>query len=309
MIEQPLASIILPIRAVEPEQREIERLERLMTTIPAAYEVVIVDDGSSRLVYRHLCSRYSEWKKYRPVLQLRRLRTSRRRFSLARARNHGAKHACTPVVIFHDVDFIGVATTYERILKHIQKIDLVNHPENFFCIPVTFLNEPGTEYFLNAFERNEEAWCFRNYDNWPHEQMNFLVQGSSCMVLNRKDLMRMGGHDQGFRGHGAEDFELLHRLSTRFPIAPRPPEYTRNMGSGNIKEYRGFRAYFALYGEQARKAGCTLVHLWHPKRQGNGYYRHKQNFKRLQKVLESDQCIRGWRRWISGFGVLKAGRR
>ena len=309
MIEQPLASIVIPIRAAEPGQREIERLERLMVTIPVSYEVIIVDDGSSHSVYRHLRSRYSEWKKYRPVLQLQRIRTGHRRFSLARARNHGAKYAKAPVVIFHDVDFIGAASVYERILNYIQEVDLAHRPENFFCVPVAFLNEAGTRDFMAALDRDEEAWCFRSRQVWPFDHINFLVQGSSCMVLNRRDLLHMGGHDQGFSGHGAEDFELLHRLSTRFPIAPRPPEYSRNMGSGNISEYRGFRAYFALYGEQARLAGCTLVHLWHPKRQEKGYYRHKQNFKRLEKILHSDHPLRGWRRWCQSQKSLSQGKR
>ncbi|WP_157958264.1 glycosyltransferase [Salinicola sp. CR57] len=310
MIEQnPIASIILPIRALEPNQREIERLERLMVTIPSSYEIVVVDDGSSHAVGRYLWSRLSDWKNYRQALQLRRIRTGHRRFSLARARNHGAKYAKAPVVIFHDVDFIGAASVYERIFKYIREVDLVNRPENFFCIPVAFLNEMGTQDFMTSLNREQEAWCFRTRKSWPFDCINFLVQGSSCMVLNRRDLLDMGGHDQGFSGHGAEDFELLHRLSTRFPIATRPPEYSRNMGSGNISEYRGFRAYFALYGEQARRKGCTLVHLWHPKRKEKGYYRHKQNFKKLQKILQSDQLLRGWRRWCQSQKRLTQGKR
>ncbi|WP_069383569.1 glycosyltransferase [Halomonas caseinilytica] len=282
------ASIIVPLRAQAVEQREILRLHRLLETIPAGFEVIIVDDGSEPTVRRYIRNIVEQRRLQGQVVCGVYLRTRHRRFSLARARNRGARAARSPVVIFHDVDFLALTKVYQRLLIHIREVELATRPEHFFCVPVAFLTEEGTEHFLTHFEASEEAWCFRKRHNHPHERMNFLVQGSSCIVTNRDDLLAMGGHDEGFKGHGAEDFELLHRLSCQFPIAPRPPEYTRNMGSGPITEYRGFRAYFALYGEECRQQGCTLVHLWHPKRTEKGYYRHKQNFKRLQAVMEKD---------------------
>ncbi|CBV42279.1 glycosyltransferase [Halomonas elongata] len=282
------ASVIVPLRAKEIEQREILRLTRLLETIPSGFEVIIVDDGSEPVVRRHIRHIVEQRTLRGQVVRGVYLRTRHRRFSLARARNRGALAARSPVVIFHDVDFLALTEVYRRLLEHIHRVELATRPEHFFCVPVAFLTQDGTEHFLEHFEDSKEAWCFRNRDNHPHERMNFLVQGSSCIVTNRADLLAMGGHDEGFKGHGAEDFELLHRLSSLYPIAPRPPEYTRNMGSGPITEYRGFRAYFALYGEECRQQGCTLVHLWHPKRTEKGYYRHKQNFKRLQALMDKD---------------------
>lgn len=285
---QTRASIIVPLRAQDIEQREIQRLNRLLDTLPSGYESVIVDDGSEPTVRRHIRHIVNQRAERGQAIQGVYLRTRHRRFSLARARNRGAYVANSPVVIFHDVDFLAISDVYHRLLDHIEAVELASRPEHFFCVPVAFLTQDGTQHFLQHFEASSEAWCFRQRHTHPHERMNFLVQGSSCIVTNRARLMAMGGHDEGFKGHGAEDFELLHRLSTLYPIAPRPPEYTRNMGSGPITEYRGFRAYFALYGEECRQGGCTLVHLWHPKRTEKGYYRHKQNFKRLQELMERD---------------------
>ncbi|MBZ5486444.1 glycosyltransferase [Halomonas aquamarina] len=282
---QQQASIIIPVRANMASSRELARLETLLTCIPGGYEAIIVNDGSPRAVGKWIDRLVEKQHRVsRPITSLH-LRTRFKKFSLARARNRGAEAANTPVVLFHDVDFLAVTTVYQRLLVYIAQQELATKPENFFCVPVAFLTEPATQHFMHAFNQGNEAWCFRNRQQLPKESLQFLVQGSSCIVMNREDLLSIGGHDEGFKGHGAEDFELLHRLSCRFPIAEKPPEYERNMGSGMANEYRGFRAYFALYGEQCRQAGCTLVHLWHPKRKGFGYYRHKQNFKRLQQVM------------------------
>jgi len=282
-----IASIIIPVRAVEIEQREIHRLKRLLSTIPSGYEVVVVDDGSPFSVKRYLKQLVSNCSHYSAKITLVSLQTQWRRFSLARARNRGVKAASAPVVIFHDVDFIGCASVYERIQQHILQTRLAEKPQNFFCIPVAFLTEEGSNEFLHAFSKGQEAWCFRESHEHLAGKLQFLVQGSSAIVSQRQDLLVLGGHDESFKGHGAEDFELLHRLGRRYPIAPLPPEYLRNMGSGDIKEYRGFRAYFSLYGIESRQAGTTLVHLWHPKRAVKGYYRHKQNFARLRQTMES----------------------
>lgn len=290
-LDNVIATIIIPIRALEVEQREIHRLKRLLSTIPSGYEVVVVDDGSPFPVKRYLKQLVSSCSHYSAKISLVSLQTQWRRFSLARARNRGVRASSAPVVIFHDVDFIGCPSVYERIKQHILQTRLADKPQNFFCLPVAFLTEEGSDEFMRAFEKGQEAWCFKECHKPLAGKLQFLVQGSSAIVSQREDLLAMGGHNESFKGHGAEDFELLHRLGQRYPIAPLPPEYLRNMGSGDITEYRGFRAYFSLYGEQSRLAGTTLVHLWHPKRASKGYYRHKQNFARLQKVMQKEPKI------------------
>lgn len=286
------ASIIIPIRASAVGKRELARLENLLASLPNGYEVIIVDDGSPSEVGRWIDGLVMKsHRAARPVKSIH-LRTRFKKFSLARARNRGAEASSAPVVLFHDVDFLAATSVYQRLLDHITQQELATKPENFFCVPVAFLTETATQHFMQAYQQGNEAWCFRDRAKLPEENLHFLVQGSSCIVMNREDLLSIGGHDEGFKGHGAEDFELLHRLSCRFPIAEKPPEYERNMGSGTVNEYRGFRAYFSLYGEHCRQAGCTLVHLWHPKRKGFGYYRHKKNFRRLYQVMSHHPAVK-----------------
>ncbi|GGO79567.1 hypothetical protein GCM10011348_14170 [Marinobacterium nitratireducens] len=280
------ASIVIPIRARKVTDDSLQRLHRLLETIPASFETIVVDDGSPKKVSAQLQTITAQ----RADACFYRLNTRWRRFSLARSRNRGARLASTPVVIFHDVDFIGMPAMYARIAEEIQLRELSKRPERFFCIPIGFLTEDATERFLQDLPGNQKL------DRWSSELatpassglLQHFVKGSSCIVMNRDDLIAIGGHDETYDGHGAEDFELLHRLGERYPIGEKPQDYSLNTGSGPITAYRGFRAYFALYGEQVLEHGVTLVHLYHPKRKGWGYYQHKKNFAKLKRLMESD---------------------
>lgn len=283
---EPLASIIVPIRARKSSDDSLRRLSRLLQTIPAMFEVIVVDDGSPRIVSKQLRAIAAQ----RHEASFHRLETRWRRFSLARSRNRGARVAKTPVVIFHDVDFIAMPAIYERVAEEIQCRELAHRPERFFCIPVGFLTEEATKHFLQDLpgSHNIDHWSYELATSEDSDRLQHFVKGSSCIVMNRDDLISIGGHDETYDGHGAEDFELLHRLGQRFPIREKPQDYTLNTGSGAIKGYRGFRAYFALYGKQALEQGITLVHLFHPKRKGWGYYQHKRNFAKLKRLMEND---------------------
>lgn len=280
------ASIIIPIRAKNKNDDSLKRLERLIKTIPSLFEVIVVDDGSPRnvsvaisnITKQHSCANYL------------RLSTRLRRFSLARSRNKGAFAAKSPVVIFHDVDFIAMPEVYMRLADTIVERKLAQQPHRFFCVPVGFLTETASDEFLQDLPESKrlDFWSkgLSNLESSGHLQ--HFVRGSSCMVMNREDLLAIGGHDETYVGHGAEDFELLHRLGARYPIKNRPIDYSVNTGSGLIKEYRGFRAYFSLYGEQVLQEGLTFVHIHHPKRKGWGYYQHKRNFAKLKRLMESE---------------------
>src|SRR5690606_38667544 len=97
----------------------------------------------------------------------------------------------------------------------------------FACIPVLFLTERGTalyrrsvtegtpllsEFTIESIEKNTEVIAFPSY-------------GSSAILVNRQHYMAIGGHHHSFKGHGAEDFELLHRLSSLAPWGERPEDY------------------------------------------------------------------------------------
>jgi len=270
-----VATIIVPIRTKSIQSQNIRRLYRLLNTIPDTFEVIVVDDGSPAKVSKqieHLVSRHH-------LVRYLYISSAFKSFSLARARNYGAIHASTPVVIFHDVDFLAPTETYSKLTHEVGRCQLATEPKNFFCVPVAFLTPKGTDRFLKKEEVSLKESMSEDY--------RAIVYGSSCLVMNRAHLLSIGGHDESYKGHGAEDFELLHRLGTLFPIAEKPKQYSTNFGSGTIDEYKGFRAYFALFGKSAYEKDIVFVHLYHPKRNIRGYYKHKRNFTKLKKLMES----------------------
>ncbi len=278
-----VASIVVPIRITWRSKESLIRLERLLQTIPSAYEIIVVDDGSSgrsAAKMRQLCEQYDCHYVY--------LATRRKTFSLSRSRNHGARLAKTAVVIFHDLDFIASTASYKTIADEIVTRNVANDPSEFFCLPIAFLTKKGTQAYLKDYKTDEigDFWTFQNHPNEPSEHVQFIVNGSSCIVINREYLLSIGGHDESYVGHGAEDFELLHRMSHEFPIAEKPADYSVNTKSGFVTEYRGFRAYFALYGKECKEKGLVLVHLWHPVRKSLVYYKHRRNFKKLSLLMK-----------------------
>jgi predicted glycosyltransferase involved in capsule biosynthesis len=186
------------------------------------------------------------------------------------------------------VDFIGSPLIYKCLSQLISERDVSNQPGNFFCVPVAFLDEQGTQRYLQGLKKQttEEKWPINGNTTELGKGILHFVKGSSCIVLNKRQLIEIGGHDESYDGHGAEDFELLHRLGDLYPINDKPMDYSINTGSGPIQAYRGFRAYFALYGEQAFNAGVVMVHLYHPKRKQWGYYQHRRNFAKLRRLME-----------------------
>ena len=273
-----IASIVIPIRAASRTEDGILRLERLLQTLPDAFEVVVVDDGSHKKAAAAIYDRVSQV----PHASYHYLKTRWRSFSLARARNYGTQVSTAKVVLFHDVDFFATPELYLQLAGYIKEVDLANRPEHFFCVPVAFLTEAGT---LKYFSTPDDTGWFTDSQKCPDDLVMNVVEGSSCIVANRDALVAIGGHDESFYGHGAEDFELLHRLGELYPIAEKPADYAVNTGSGTITEYRGFRSYFALYGKQCRSQGTVLIHIYHPRRKGWGYYKHKRNFRKLEQLM------------------------
>lgn len=283
-VSDTVAAIIIPIRVKHQAKEALMRLQRLLSQIPECFEVVVVDDGSALRWQKEVCRLVMA----KPNSRYTYLPTSKQRFSLARARNRGAAESKSEIIIFHDLDFLGTTGTYLQIADFIGKKQPLQQ-QCFFCIPVAFLAESGTKNYLHHLQSGS---IINNWDFYQAEEsvggVKFLVQGSSCIVLNRDYFLKVGGHDESYDGHGAEDFELLHRLSLNFPIAKRPADYAVNTGSGKITEYRGFRAFFALYGEECAKSECILMHLYHPKRKEIGYYQHERNFAKLKALMLQD---------------------
>lgn len=190
-------------------------------------------------------------------------------FSLASCRNYGARFVQTPTMMVLDVDYVFLDSTLDKILKLIQTKGIVENPASFLVLPCAFLNELGTQKFISGELKEEEIQSSIVFND--KTTLDFLTPTSSSIVLNTYTFLELGGYGD-FVGFGYEDFDFFSRLlrhCATFEIMPKELKYfARNW---NLKDFRGFRAWYALVGLEAMFYGISLVHLYHERPNQNGY--------------------------------------
>ena len=277
-------SLIIPLRLTPGTFEGPQRLQRLCETVPRdLFEILIVDYGTQEDCLAPLQALAAEG------IEIARHPRPQKLFSIGGARDFGVQMARQKIIMFNDIDFLAPAEMYRRIHAEAMRRDLATNMFDFFCVPVLFLTEAGSAHwfaeqkagrpFVKTFE---VSWLEANSDD-----IQFTAFGSSAMVVNRHHYLSLGGHDPDFVGHGAEDYDILHRLAALAPKGPRPHDYETDYRDNNVRNYWGFRAFFALYGLDVFLAGIHLVHLWHPRRGERGYFRSGPNFKILRRAMRA----------------------
>jgi predicted glycosyltransferase involved in capsule biosynthesis len=277
-----MISAVIPLRVTGDGRQALGRLRCLLRQMPEPITPVIADDTpepDQRAAVARIAARYP---RARHVVSDS---TACETFSIGRLRDVGTQAAPDPLVLFHDVDFTAPPAFYRGLNTFVQDPGIADDPSNTLCVPVYFLTPKGTRLYRlapGASWRALRAGCRRGL-------VDRLVKGSSAILAHRETLLAEGGHDPGFVGHGAEDFELLHRLAKRHPRGPRPANYHVDYGS-RATTGEGFRAYFARYGQPPLDAGLALVHLWHAPRREDPRYegRRRANFERLSAILRRE---------------------
>lgn len=154
--------------------------------------------------------------------------------------------------------------------------------------PCFFLTEDGSQEIMSCSTMNEGVFnniIHRKICESHADFVDFAAYGSSAIVVNKNHYLAIGGHSREFYGHGAEDYDLLHRLACYNQRGPRTSNYYENTRSNSISNYKGFRAFFALYGIDVFNRGIYFQHLWHPKRQAAGYQQTQRNFALLDGLM------------------------
>ena len=280
-----LLTIIIPIRMSLLLYQAEKRLSRLLASVPFEItDVLIVDYGTAK-ENQHQLDCISQF----PEVILHQVEMAESiPFSIGHARDIGVQYAQTPVVMFQDIDFLCNTEMYERIYSEIIAREISSKKgKDFFCVPVAFLKEKTSQTYIEQFS-NKKEYNFivqQQLLTEGNNQYDFLVYGSSAIVVNRYNYLSLGGHSRKFSGHGAEDYDVLHRLSSRNKKAERPVDYYVDTKNNRISIYKGFRAYFSLYGIDVFNKGIFMVHLWHPSRGIPNYSQSTKNFKLLKKVM------------------------
>lgn len=289
-------TVIVPVRVSDITHQALPRIADLLRTIPDdRYDVIVVDYGSEAdqaVQLQQACGLYDHARVIRVDCEVR-------PFSAGHARDIGAQHATTDVVMFNDIDCIASADMYRRIADEAEARRIDINAYEFFSLPIAFLTYEGTDEYKRIQETapgslSDSRFYEHIISNNRHIVLSMAYTGST-VVVNRLHFLAIGGSNKQFHGHGAEDFEVKHRLAGYNPIATRPIDYYTDYKSNQIHNYVGFRAYFALYGLEALYRGLYLVHLWHPKREISGtpnpysaptYTQSKRNFPLLKELMK-----------------------
>ncbi len=285
-----LLTAIIPLRLSPEVYQAVERLKHILDTLPSdLIDILIIDYGSCSEQKSQLefVNTYSNVRLYSHK------EAQNRAFSIGHARDLGAQHAKTAVILFHDIDFICSTNMYRKIHTEIINRQIaLSRSNDFFCVPVAFLNEAGNAqyYSKNTNEKNkDEIQTDNQLQNLiitkSKSYCQSLVYGSSAIVVNRYHYLTLGGHHRDFSGHGAEDYDILHRLSYYNPKAPRTSDYYQNLSDSPLYHYKGFRTYFALQGMDVFMKGIFMLHLYHPPRRIHNYHQSRQNFPLLERVM------------------------
>lgn len=295
MSETPIITAVIPVRlSTDRLYDEPERIARIVATLPSGYVPLIVDYGTA-------AERAGELRDLAAATGTRlvRVETGDEPFSVGHARDIGTQHAETPLILYHDIDFLMSPRSYERVLEETRLRGMPENAYTFFALPGAYLTEDFTQRYLALFAEGEAAFAdtllhdgVMRDDRTVYQNHTYAI---SAIVASRYHLLAVGGHDKSFVGHGAEDFELLHRLASYGPKGPRTGNYYLNTRRNAILRYEGFRAYFALYGIDVFQRGLQMAHLWHPQREDASYVTPMtENQERVSSIMEAYDAGASW---------------
>lgn len=230
----PRVSVVIPARNAGATLRRAVLALQAQDVAPGAFEVVIVDDGSTD----GSCDALEGLGGPAPVRIVRQPPQGR-----AAARNRGARDARGSVLLFLDADIWAAPGLVAAHLAHHSgrpglgvQGRLVTHPDSL----VTFFMRATHRVALDITRRRREGLS-------PYHVItrNFSVDAAA--------FHRAGGFDEGFRGYGWEDIELAYRL-TRDGVVLRyePAALAHHHHVQTLDDLR----------EKMRQAGEGAVYFW-----------------------------------------------
>lgn len=272
-------SVVLPLRCSAASAYRIARLEAILRFFSgdADFECVVADSGSDGDVIervRTVCASYGRCRLVEDP-------TPDEPFAPGRTRNLGALHARGDHLLFYDVDLHAEPPLLGAIKAWVASAAA----RDFLIIPCLYLSEEGTRRVEAGWPLSEAHRSFLEGDNaW----VAHLAVSTSTIVVERRHFLRVGGNREAYRGHGCEDFDLLHRLSSYQPTGKRPEDYYVDHKVPFVGDYRGFRAYFAVRALPRLFEGIYTAHLWHPRPLMRPYFRARQtNEALLQQMMRA----------------------
>ena len=155
MSENPIITAVIPVRlSTDRLYDEPERIARIVATLPKGYVALIVDYGTAE-------ERAGELRDVAAATGTRlvRVETGEEPFSVGHARDIGTQHAETPLILYHDIDFLMSSRSYERVLEEARLRDMPHNAYAFFALPGAYLTEDFTSQYLELFAKGDAAFA------------------------------------------------------------------------------------------------------------------------------------------------------
>lgn len=197
----PVASAILAVYNAESTISSC--LDSLLTqSLPI--EIIVVDDGSTDSTI----IRIIELKKSHPKITI----LKQNHGGPALARNLGAKHATTDILLFVDADMVFDKNYVRDLIAPIKKGDVMG----------TYTTEERVANWGNVWAR-----CWNLQEGWEDRKMfkpNPSKYGTDFRAILKSEFDRVGGFDHlGY----TDTWSLFHKLNVR-PLATRAICYHKN---------------------------------------------------------------------------------
>jgi predicted glycosyltransferase involved in capsule biosynthesis len=268
---RPLSlSIIIPIKITFQNRFLFSRVKQIMSYFSNFNEIeVVLVDSSPKVKYAKALASIGRLSKQVNYYFL----AMENIYSASKARNYGSKMAKGAYLLFYDVDLVVKDDFLFNILKDIEALT----PTAFTLYPCLYLSEVKTKRIEGKKINNQTFEDIKeHYMKGFNDEVLYLAVNTSTILVSRKHFFSIGGYNEVYKGHGYEDFELIHRLYMSYPIVPKGDDYVMDFKTPFPLLYKGFRKYFAYYALPNFFKGNYTLHLWHPRPLTKKYYRHRE---------------------------------
>ncbi|HEF3642163.1 TPA: glycosyltransferase [Campylobacter jejuni] len=208
-------------------------------------------------------------------------------FSQGKCRNLGAIYANSKVIMFLDVDCYISLLSLEKILNLIKVKNIVQHINEILVVPVIYLSKDGSNYIYCQEKNLWDDIIKDDLISGKNKFIKYFSLISSSIIVNKYKFLELGGNNDEYIGHSYEDHDFFARLLFNTTYLEKIPKaLCYDEGTWNIRKFKGFRAWFSLFGYEMSFHGIYMYHFYHEEPNQNNYmsYRYK-NHKIFYKNL------------------------
>lgn len=277
-------SIIIPIKITFSNRFLLERLKYLINFFSPYNNIELIIVDSSILIFRQIIKKISNKQNTVYIFA-----KNNKIYSAAKARNIGAKNARSIYLLFYDADLVVKENFIEKIFEDIQNIEN-NAIYKFNIYPCLYLSEKITTQIQQKGLKDDEFNLIKErYLQGYNDEVLYLAVNTSTILVSKEYFFKIGGYNINFKGHGYEDFELIHRLYKCLRKEKLPKEYLIDYKTPFPAEYKGFRQYFTFISLPNFFEDKYTLHLWHSRPLSKKYYRNrKKNYYKFVKIISKD---------------------